>query len=89
MTQILELLQTRCTPEQKAVVDRMLAAPAANWRVSKILEVNLLGVKCEGVAVQIEAPALRIWGVVLPNGEFVKPRPGRKTLDANQIAWKM
>lgn len=89
MNQIQDLIETRCTEAQKSVVDRMLKAPAMAWKISRVLEVTLLGVKCEGVAVQIEAPKAKIWGVILPNGEFVKPLPGRKTIDLSKIAYKM
>ena len=87
--QIETLIETRATAAQRATVNRMRAAPAMKWVVSKVFTATLLGVKCEGVAVQIEAPAARMWGVVLPNGEFIKPKPGRKTIDAADIAFKL
>ena len=80
------LLDTRATPNQRATVDRMLAAPAGNWKVTKILGGHLLGVELEGVAVQIESPTLKVWGVILPNGSFIKPQPGRRTIDKLDIA---
>lgn len=89
MSTIAELLETRATDAQRATVARMKAAPAASWKVTKILGGNLLGVPLDGVAVQIEAPKLNVWGVVLPNGDFLKPKPGRKTIDAADIAFRL
>lgn len=84
-----ELLATRATDAQRATVARMKSAPAASWVVTKILGGSLLGEPLDGVAVQIEAPKLGVWGVILPNGDFMKPKPGRKTIDALDIAFKL
>lgn len=85
MATIAELLETRATDAQRATVARMKSAPAASWVVTSIVGGSLLGVPLQGVAIQIEEPKLKVWGVVLPNGNFLKPKPGRKTLDASDI----
>jgi hypothetical protein len=89
MSNTSKLLATRATDAQRATVARMKSAPAASWVVTKILGGSLLGAPLDGVAVQIEAPKLGIWGVILPNGDFMKPKPGRKTIDALDIAFKL
>lgn len=89
MSSIEQLMQTRATQAQRDTVARMVAAPAAKWQVTKVLGGALLGVPLDGVAVQIEAPALKVWGVVLPDGTFLKPKPGRKTIDKSDIVHKL
>lgn len=79
----------RQTEAQTQTVARMLAAPAGGWKVTAVIEGTLLGVKCENVGIKIESRALRVWGVIMPNGMMVKPKPGRKTIDARDIAWSL
>ena len=74
---------------QIEVVERMLAAPAGGWVAKKVVGASFLGVRCDGVAVQLVSKSLNLWGVVLPSGEFVKPKPGCKTIYARDIAYKM
>lgn len=85
MSTIAQLMQTRATQAQRDTVARMSSAPAAKWTVTKVLGGALFGVPVDGVAVQIEAPALKLWGVILPNGSFMRPKPGRKTIDKADI----
>lgn len=85
MTTIASLLETRATQAQRDTVQRMTSAPALKWTVTKVLGGSLFGVPVDGVAVQIEAPAAKVWGVILPNGTLVKPQPGRKTIDKLDI----
>jgi len=75
------------TPNQKATVDRMLAAPAGGWILTKTL--RLKNLPSDKVAVQLESRSLGVWGIVLPSGEFIKPKPGRKTIDAADVAWQL
>lgn len=77
------------TSEQRTKLNQMLSAPAGGWVHTKTLKAKLLGIECSGVALQIESPKLRIWGVILPDGTFLKPKPGRKTIDASEIAFKL
>lgn len=68
---------------------RMLAAPAGGWRATKILGATYLGVVCDGRLVQLESRKLGIFGVVMPDGSFIKPKAGRKTISAADIAYKL
>lgn len=79
----------KTTPEQMATVTRMINAPAGGWIRTKTLKATYLGVPCDGVAIQLESPKLRIWGLVLPDGSFHKPKPGRKTIDASDVVYKL
>ena len=79
-------IRTKATSDQIATMDRMLKAPAMRWIVSGTMTATLFGVPCDGIAIRIEAPTAKIWGVILPSGAFLKPKAGRKTIDAMDVA---
>lgn len=76
------------TDSQLQTATRMLSAPAGGWVLTRVVKPILLGIPCEGVAVQIESTKLGVWGVILPDGQMIKPKPGRKSISAADIAFK-
>lgn len=82
----------RMTAAQLETVRRMMNAPALKWVHTKTLQATVVGglvVKGRGVAVQLEAPSAKIWGLVLPDGSFQKPKPGRKSIDSVDVVFKL
>jgi len=82
MTTAAQAIQDFATPEQRAKISTLLSAPAMKWKVTKVLRSKFL---FDGrIAVQIEAKGC--WGVILPSGEMVRPKPGRSSIDNLEIA---
>lgn len=84
-----EEAQAAITAEQQATIDRMLAAPAGGWVRGSTYAGTLLGQPCENVAVKLASRKLGVWGVVMPDGSFVKPNPGRKTINVSDIVFAL
>lgn len=79
------LVKSSASAKQQAKMDQMINAPAMKWSVTKILRLKHL--TTGRIAIQIEAKGC--WGVILPNGDFIRPKNGRKTIDNSDIAWSL
>ena len=77
-------LVPKMTEPQRATLERMLAAPAGGWKEAG--RYSLANIQSDRLVVKLQSRKLGLWGVVTPRGDFLKPKPGRKTMDVSDVA---
>jgi hypothetical protein len=72
------------TQNQIDRVEAMLKAPAGDWVMTGTFKLKNFDTK--KVAIRIESRKFKKWGFIVPNGEFVTPKNGRKTINHSDVA---